>query len=234
MWLSSRTPHQLTTGFTRVLARPPGVFSQPRNAATKSFAAESHGAIPSLPALSRGRATLAGETVVRSDRASQSGCRTDFEEPLSLITETWKLTSNRRCLALGAVDQSPCSTSTTPLIALDRSPDNRPPRSNRRTPLLASRSRWKADFVTRGQQLDSARDRTPLAATSPLVDARAIALREPSSFRDGRARPSSASEQVWTSRTVSSISTRNTQRVPDEEGNARQCAAARREPHRHC
>ena len=217
-----------------MLARPQGVFSQPRNAAKNRLAVQSLGAITSPPALLRELVMLACDTVVRSGRTTKSGCRTDFAEPLSLISASWKCSSNRRCLALGAVDQTPCSTSTTPLIVLDRSPDNRPPRSNRRTLLIASRTRSKADLVQRVWRLDSTNHRSCFVAYRPLAEARAIAVCKPSLVLDGLTGSSSAFEQAWSSHTVSSMRTRNTQRVPYEERNARQCAAARREPHRHC
>lgn len=229
-WPASTDATLATTGFTRVLARPQGVFSQPRNAAKKILAVQSHGAIHSLSALSREWVMFVCGTVVRSGRAKKSGCRTDLDEPLSLITASWKRSSNHRCPALGAVDQTPCSTFTTPLSVLNRSPDNRPSRSHRRTLPVASRTRWKADEVQRDRWLDSANQQSCFAANRPNT----IALCEPSHLLYGLVGSSSASEQDWSSHTVSSMRTRNTQRVPYEEGNARQCAAARREPHRHC
>ena len=228
-------PQSPTTGFTRVLARPPGVFSQPRNAANKLLAVQSLGASPSPLALSREWVMLVCDAVVRSGHGKKSGCRTDFEGPLSLITNFWKLASNHRCPALGAVDQTPCLTSTTPLSVLDRSPNNRPSRSSHRRILpAASRTRWKADDVHRIRRLDSANLRSYFVANGSLAEARTIALCEPSLVFDGPHRPSSAYEQDWSSDTVSSMRTRNTQRVPYEKRNARQCAAARREPHCHC
>ncbi len=217
-----------------MLARPQGVFSQPRNAAKKSLAVQSHGAIHSPTVLSHGWVMLVCDTIVRSARTKKIGGRTDFEGPLSLITDSWKSASSRRCPALGEVDQTPCSTSITSLSILDRSPDNRSTRLACRTLPAASRIRWKADDVQRIRRLDSANLRSCFVADMPLAGVRAIALCEPSLNHDGLCSLSSATEQDWSSRTVSSTRTRNTQRVPHEERNARQCAAARREPHRHC
>ena len=233
-WLASAGATLPTTGFTRVLARPQGVFSQPRNAAKKSLAVQSLGAINSPAALSRDWVMLVCDAVVRSSHREKSGYRTDFEGPLLLITDFWKPNSSRRCLALGEVDQTPCSTSKSLLSNLGRLANNQPSRLHRRSLPVLSRIRPEKTDDERNRQLDSANLRSCFVALTPHAEVRAIALCEPSFDHDGPIGLSSATEQVWPSRTVSSLRTRNMQRVPYEEGNARQCAAARREPHCHC
>ena len=212
------------TGFTRVLARPQGVLSQSRPAATEfsSLAVLSLAAMSSSPVLSRGNMRLGRETVIRLDWL------------LSMITARRKLASGRRCHLLEAVDPTPCSTSTTPLAAPNRLSQQPTTGPLSRTTLVASpNSRLPGNGTSGSQQACSATRRSHRAASTPINAAHASELRGPSRFSDGRARPSSASEQVWTSRTVTSTRTRNQQRVLHEERDARQCAPAGREPHRH-
>ena len=224
-WLASVGATLPTTGFTRVLARPKGVFSQPRNAAKKSLAVQSLGAIYSPAALSRAWVMLVCDTVVRSGRTKKFGCRTAFEEPLSLITDFWKPNSSRRCLALGEVDQTPCSTSKALLSNLGRLPNNQLSRLHRRSLPVLFRIRTEKVDDERIRQLDSANLRSCFVAHTPHAEVRAIALCEPSFDDDGPIGLSSAAEQIWPSRAVSSLRTRNMQRVPYEEGNARRAAS---------
>ncbi len=223
-----------TTGFTRVLARPKGVFSQPRNAAKKSLAVQYSSANHSPLAFSRERVTVARETVVRSGLANLPGFRTDFEEPLSLITKVWKTHSICRCSALGMINRAPRSTFKSSLISLSRSPDKRPSRPKRQITPAAFRTRWKADDVQQLRSLDSAKTRSSFVAHSPLAELRAITDCKPSINSNEPFGTLSAIELALSSRVVSSVRTRNTQRVPYEERNARQCAAAGREPDCHC
>ena len=213
------------TGFTRVLARHQGVLSQSRPAATElsSRAVLSLGTMTSSPAQSRGNRRLGRETVIR------------FDWLLSLITACRKFASGRRRHRLGAVDPMPCSMSTTPLVAPERlseQPTTGP--LSRTTLVVSSDPRLPGTGTSGSQQACSAKRRSHRAAFTPINAADAIELGGPSQFSDGRARPSSASEQVWTSRTVTSNRTRNSQRVLHEERDARQRAPARREPYRHC
>ena len=109
-------------------------------------------------------------------------------------------------------DQPPCSTSPTLLIGLPRSWNHRTPSPDRRTTLAAN---WTLSNAVRAA--DSRRD---------------------SRHSDERLRPSPAFEQVTDHRTAAasiiatSNRTRRPQRVLYEEGNARQCDAAGRKPHR--
>ena len=110
-------------------------------------------------------------------------------------------------------DPSPCSTSPTLLIGPPRSWNHQTPDPNRRTSLAAN---WTLSNAVRAA--DSRRD---------------------SRHSDERLRPSPAFEQVTDLRTATasiiatSSRTRRPQRVLYEEGNARQCDAAGRKPHRH-
>lgn len=110
-------------------------------------------------------------------------------------------------------DPSPCSTSPTLLIGPPRSSNHRMPGPDRRTTLVAD---WTFSNAVRAA--DSRRD---------------------SRLSDERLRPSPAFEQVTDLRTATasniatSSRTRRPQRVLYEEGNARQCDAAGRKPHRH-
>ena len=109
-------------------------------------------------------------------------------------------------------DQPPCSTSPTLLIGPPRSWNYRTPDPNRRTTLAAN---WTLSNAVRAA--DSRRD---------------------SRHSDERLRPSPAFEQVTDHCTATapihdtSSRTRRPQRVLYEEGNARQCDAAGRKPHR--
>jgi hypothetical protein len=108
---------------------------------------------------------------------------------------------------------SPCSTLPTLLIGPPRSWNYRTPGPDRRTTLAAN---WT--FSNAARAADSRRN---------------------SRHSDGRFLPSPASEQVVNHRTATapniatSSRTRRPQRVQYEEGNARQCDAAGRKPHRH-
>lgn len=234
MWLALAGATLPTTGFTRVLARPKGIFSQPRNSAKKPFAVQSIGAISSPAALSRAGVLLIRHTAVRSVRTKKSGCRAHFEGPLSLITDFWKATSNRRCPALGEVDQLPCSTSITTLSRFDRSSDKRSSTLHCRRLCGSFGIHSNMSDFGRFIRLDSANLRSTMVASRPNLVFDGVALCK-SSFRHAEpAGSTSVREQIRSSDRVASLRTRNMQRVPYEEGNARQCAAARREPHRHC
>lgn len=110
-------------------------------------------------------------------------------------------------------DPSPCSTSPTLLIGPPRSWNHRTPDPDRRTTLAAN---WTLSNAVR-----------------------AADFRRDSRHSDERLRSSPAFEQVTDHRTATasiiatSSRTRRPQRVLYEEGNARQCDAAGRKPHRH-
>ena len=203
------------TGFTRVLARPQGVLSQSRPAATESssLAVLSLGSnlLPSVR--SRGQLEFGRESAFR------------FDWLLSTITARRSFYSGRRCDLRGAVDPTPCSTFLIPLAAPVRL--SQPPTGpfRRTTRVAAIESPVQEIGFSGSLQADSATTRSLRVA---------IAFCGHRRFSDGHARPSPASEQVRTSRTVTSHSTRNSQRVPHEKRNARQRPAAGREPHRHC
>ena len=109
-------------------------------------------------------------------------------------------------------DPSPCSTSPTLLIGPPRSASHRTPDPDRRTKLAAN---WTLSNAVRA------------------ADSRRV-----SRHSDERLRPSPAFEQVTDHCTATapihdtSSRTRRPQRVLYEEGNARQCDAAGRKPHR--
>ena len=117
--------------------------------------------------------------------------------------------SGQTCESSLILSEPPCSTLPTLLAGLPRS-------CNRRTPQPDCRSR--------------------IAASVDSRIARVNDLRHVNQNSDGRARPSSALEQVVSLRTaitpdIATIKrTRRTQRVLHEERNARQRLAAGREP----
>lgn len=139
--------------------------------------------------------------------------------PFAAITAPGVLTSREAKVSLVEPrssileDPSPCSISPTLLIGPPRSWNQRMPDPDRRTTLAMN---WTFSNAVR-------------AANSRRV----------SRHSDERLRPSPAFEQVTDLRTATasiiatSYRTRRPQRVLYEEGNARQCDAARRKPHRH-
>lgn len=212
---------QPTTGFTRVLARPQGVFSQTRPTATDDVAvlpfAEMFSPAVPLHALAR---------LPRQSARRRIG--------LSPIADPRKFTSDCRSASLGTADPSRNVTSAIPLESGGPSVSEPSVRFPRRTLLSTShRARLFGSDANGQRAAFFAIPSSARSAIRPQTTASAIlVLRGPSPRFNGHARPFSAFELDVTSRT-STRRTRNSQRVLHEKRNARQCFAAGREPHCH-